>query len=139
MSKNTIIQIQNEFFQRLSAKNSWGKNEVKELYLTVSTEVMSATLSNVSDIMPPDLLEIARSVSYMDSSRVSNTVENQSNLPQSITKWWNNTINPNLMANQYNGDKVVIVDKSENNKVIFSNIDPASMISPEWIEDDKPF
>jgi len=39
--KNLILEIQNQFIEALQAKNGWGKNEVKELYLAISNKVMA--------------------------------------------------------------------------------------------------
>lgn len=38
---NVLKEIQARFIHALSAKNSWGKNEIELLYLKISSEVMS--------------------------------------------------------------------------------------------------
>lgn len=48
--KNIILQIQEEFLKALQEKNSWGKNEVHLLYLSVCTKVLSDKVVNVEDI-----------------------------------------------------------------------------------------
>lgn len=39
--KNLITAIQKEFLEKLQSKNSWGKNEVTSLYITIASEHMA--------------------------------------------------------------------------------------------------
>lgn len=39
--KNLLLNIQEAFIEQLQAKNSWGKNEVANLYLNVSNNIMA--------------------------------------------------------------------------------------------------
>jgi hypothetical protein len=38
---NTLTKLKDKFFAELEKKNSWGKNEVKTLYLTIAVEVLA--------------------------------------------------------------------------------------------------
>lgn len=41
MNKEIIDKIKNLFFERLEQKNSWGKNELKELYKDCQIEILT--------------------------------------------------------------------------------------------------
>lgn len=56
--KNILLQIQEEFLKALQEKNSWGKNEVHLLYITISNRVLSeafivqdVTIKNVTALV----------------------------------------------------------------------------------------
>lgn len=46
--KDIMNQIEKEFLSQLETKNSWGKNEIKELYTKVCEQVY---LENLSSLM----------------------------------------------------------------------------------------
>jgi hypothetical protein len=53
-AKHPILAFKEEFFKRLEAKNGWGKNEVKDLFLNT---VLDVTFKPIVDKHYPTLKE----------------------------------------------------------------------------------
>lgn len=49
MKESIIQETKEEFFKRIDEKNSWGKNEIKNLFLETLTDVMIKRVENKND------------------------------------------------------------------------------------------
>ena len=47
MYKDIFAKIQDEFFRLLNSKNSWGKEEVKNLYRTALNNILAETIDKM--------------------------------------------------------------------------------------------